>query len=188
MSVMKTIMKKPSGKQTITRPAYPDAVPFPAGIWGVRCVPGPAWANSPRGATWGTVLSPSSVVHDWCAGTAGDENVGGRCVGLLTGEGNHRLGGWFLSRSAAVTWDGFEGVWFYKCGDDGEYDLKWHVPANFVFDSTAYFEVEMEYRNHLQKFYPVAAQHVVACELTRMCSGLRQLLDGANVHDVERTL
>eukprot|EP00972_Heterocapsa_arctica_P034025 5008556-Heterocapsa_arctica.AAC.1 len=46
------------------RPAVSQPVPLVAGIWGVRCLPGPAWENAPRGATWGTVLNPSTVVHD----------------------------------------------------------------------------------------------------------------------------
>jgi hypothetical protein len=187
MAVMKYITKNPRAKTT-PRPAVHQPVPLVAGTWGVRCLPGPAWENAPQGATWGTVLNPSTVVHDWCAGTAGDDYVGGLCADLPPGAGTHRLGGWFPSRSAAVAWDGFEGVWFHKCGDDGQYDLKWYVPKNFVFDRTAYLDLEMEYNNHLRTLYPDAVQHVVACERVKMCSGLRQLLRGDNINDVERAI
>ena len=92
MVVMKYITKNPRAKTT-PRPAVHQPVPLVAGIWGVRCLPGPAWENAPQGATWGTVLNPSTVVHDWCAGTAGDHYVGGLCADLPPGAGTHRLGG-----------------------------------------------------------------------------------------------
>eukprot|EP00972_Heterocapsa_arctica_P069775 10308591-Heterocapsa_arctica.AAC.1 len=62
MPVRRSIIKKPSAIATPS-PTLPPCwgwsgikkpVPLIAGIWGVRCLPGPAWENAPRGATWGT--------------------------------------------------------------------------------------------------------------------------------------
>ena len=124
--------------------------PLPAGIWNVRCCPGPDYNGCPRDVEWGTVLDPVSVVNDWCAGTAGASSVGGPCPRLSTEEGAHLLGGWFLSRSAAVQWDGCDEVYFYRCGDKKRYDLSWQRPDDFIFDADAYYDAEKA-RDNLNK-------------------------------------
>ena len=122
--------------------AFDVLAPLPAGIWNVRCCPGPDYNGCPRDVEWGTVLDPVSVVKDWCAGTAGASPVGGPCPGLTTEQVSHFVGGWFLSRSAAVQWDGLDEVYFYRCGDNNLYDLAWQRPDDFIFNVAAYDEAE----------------------------------------------
>ena len=102
--------------------------PLPAGVWDVRVVPGRDWdfdLTQVGAHGVGTVLDPSTAVVEWCAGVAGRARVGGPCVDCPV----HDLGGWFLSRSAVVQWDGDENFYYYKAGDNGLYDLAWAVPS-----------------------------------------------------------
>lgn len=159
--------------------------PLPAGVWNVRCCPGPHWDASPEGAQWGTVLSPATVVSDWCmcAAEAG-ASLGAPCPALPNDAGSHYLGGWWLSRSAVVKWDGVDDVYYYRCGDDQIYDLAWAVPDGYQFDAMGYICVERIYEDHLMAHHPLAMRHVIGCERGIACNGLLRLLQGKSPREV----
>ena len=178
--------------RSIATPAQPQpqptVVPLPAGVWGVRCVPGPDWSYFPHKHTVGTVLNPEPFLAEWCAGTAGTDCVGGTCSHSGCG---HQLGGWFVGRSAAVLWDDAndaDDVCFYKCGDAGEYDLAWAPPDDFAFNCNEYVRVEAAFHRHCQSVWPRSASHVIQCETGLRCRGLARMLAGEDVRDVVRAL
>jgi hypothetical protein len=170
--------------------AIPDAVlivadrhlsHLPAGVWGVRCCLGPRNSGgAPINALWGTVLNPGLpwIVDEWCNLAASHEIADGRCPFVTRGVGPHDLGGWFIGRSAAVQWDGSDQVYFYKCGDEREYDLAWYVPDAMEFDTSVYLDVEMIFREYLAHHHPRAVEHIMECERHHRCGGLSRLLRG----------
>jgi hypothetical protein len=174
--------------RSIAAPAQPQpqptVVPLPAGVWGVRCVPGPDWSDFPLTRTVGTVLNPEAVLAEWCDGAAGKHHVGGTCRHSAA----HQLGGWFIGRSAAVLWDGDDEVYFHKCGDGGEYDLAWAPPDDFVFNVNGYARVEAAFHRYCQSVAPRSASHIIQCETRLRCRGLARMLAGEDARDVVRTL
>lgn len=110
--------------------------------------------------------------------------MGGPCQEVPEGSGCHFLGGWWLSRSAVVKWDGIEGLYFYRCGDEHEYQLAWSVPDEIEFDRPAYAHAATVFSDHLEAHHGDAAQHIVACERVLACRGLERLLLGVGVHEV----
>jgi hypothetical protein len=155
--------------------------PLPAGVWDVRCCLGPDnSAGYPDNVQWGTVLNPGMqwIVKEWCSVAASPMFAGGRCPFATGMTGPHDLGGWFIGRSAAVKWDGHDQVFFYKCGDHGEYDLDWYVPDAMVFDTSVYFDTEKIFQEYLAKNHPRAGEHIMKCERHHRCVGLSRLLRG----------
>ena len=105
--------------------------PCPPWAYGAIVAPGPSWLSSGFGSqnqrkvggqdafVFGTMLEPSeATLIAWA-----DEVV------LSIREGYNPLGAWAPHRSGEIRWglrDGSddESVWYYKCGDDGYYDLQ----------------------------------------------------------------
>ena len=94
------------------------------------------------------------------------------------------MGGWWLSRSAVVKWDGLDGVYYYRCGDDQMYDLAWAVPDGYQFDAVGCISVERIYEDHLMMHHPLATRHVIGCERGIACDGLLRLLQGKGPREV----
>lgn len=160
--------------------ALPRWIPLPAGVWGVRCVTGPDWSDFPHTCTVGTVLNPEHFLKLWCEGVTGENlDIGGPCSRLAS----HHLGGWFIGRSAAVRWDDSDEVLFHRCGDDGQYDLAFHVNEDFGFDVAEYLRVEAAFHAQCRRMAPRTSSHIIHCETRRRCHGLARLLAGDDVRD-----
>ena len=174
--------------RSIATPAQPQlqptVVPLPAGIWGVRCVPGPDWSDFPHTHTVGTVLNPEPFLAEWCLGTIGKNYVGGPCSRSAV----HHLGGWFVGRSAAVLWDDSDEVLSHKCGDRGEYDLAFNVSDYFDFNIDEYLRVEAAFHAQCRGVAAHSASHIIQCETRLRCSGLARMLAGEDARNVVRTL
>ena len=162
-------------------------VPLPAGIWGVKVQPGPDWEGA--GFTFvapaGTVMHPATVVDEWCAGAAGEIDVGLPCDVCES----HLLGGWYVGRSAAVKWDGDDRVFYYRAGDDGFYDLAWIIPDGYEFDAASYLQAEDTYYDYMtRRYHERTALQAARCERQRRCPLLQKMLDGDDVRTVTRGL
>lgn len=88
-----------------------------AGMYNVVVVTGPSWDFGDQDKGTGLVLElDKEIVVDW-AKQMWQEII----------EGRHGHGTWSPTRSAAVRWSGIkrakENVFYYKCGDGGQYDL-----------------------------------------------------------------
>lgn len=163
-------------------PRTSPLVPLPAGVWGVKVQPGPGFGDSyhTHVANTGTVLHPDWVMEDWCGGTIGEIDVGQSCDECES----HMLGGWYVGRSVAVTWDGDDRVFYYQAGDGGTYDLAWIVPDGFEFDARAYMQVENAYFLYMMTRWPSRALQVAVCERRLRCSMLQRMLNGEDVRTV----
>ena len=110
-------------------------LPLPAGVYGVRVLPGPHWlASGFHGDNEGTfgVVRPAIYpeLRQWAGEAFGSGGTRFKpCPHCLKNHrANHQVGGWHPLRSAVVEWQLPAGaqVRFYKAGDDGEYDLYFH--------------------------------------------------------------
>ena len=106
--------------------------PLPAGVYGVRALPGPHWLSSgfagQNERSFGWVRpATSQILHQWAEEAWHSEN--NPCPHCRSH--NHQLGSWHPSRSAVVEWQipGGVQVGYYKAGDEGDYDLYYH-PAD----------------------------------------------------------
>ena len=85
------------------------------GVYGIKVQPGPSWDFLDENKGEGTVVHLSDdILQDWAKEVC-SENL----------QGKRGTGGWSPTRSAAVHWSGakHETIHYYKCGDDGLYDL-----------------------------------------------------------------
>ena len=154
----------------------------------MRCVTGPDWSDFPHTCTVGTVLNPEQFLNQWCEGVTGENNDFGaleapRGLGACRRLASHYLGGWFIGRSAAVRWDGSDEVLFHRCGDDGQYDLAFHVNEDFDFNAAEYLRVEAAFHAQCRSMAPRIAPHIMQCETRRRCHGLARRLAGDDVCD-----
>ena len=163
----------------------PQWIPLPAGVWGVRCVTGPDWSDFRHTCTVGTVLNPGQFLNQWCEGVTGEDNDFG-ALGAPRGcrrLASHYLGGWFIGRSAAVRWDDSDEVLFHRCGNDGQYDLAFHVNGDFDVNVAGYLRVEAAFHAQCRRMAPRIASHIMQRETRRRCHGLARLLAGDDVRD-----
>lgn len=95
------------------------------GVYNVQASAGPSWdfGDQDKGGEGTVVHLSANICKDW-ATQLWDEILAG-------GSGN---GTWSPTRSCAVQWPSAPDLYYYKCGDEGNYDLKCTVQGQFQVD------------------------------------------------------
>ena len=174
-------------------------LPLPAGVYGVRVLPGPHWLSSGFGGdnegSFGVVRPPTPIeLAQWAAAVGGGDGWNNPCPHCAEDiRLYHQLGGWHPSRSAVVDWQipGGSFAAFYKAGDDGDYDLYFH-PEDLVLPGAGYDPVTL-YTSCADFNFAVftvsgsleRARTISECEADRHVDpALRELGEGASVQSV----
>ena len=179
-----------------------ELLPLPAGVYGVRVLPGPHWLSSGfAGDSEGSfgVVRPAtaSELQQWAgdAWDGGGDNPCPHCPRHC--RAHHNVGGWHPVRSAAVDWLIPEGGFaaFYKAGDEGDYDLYFH-PGDLAFPGAG-FDAEALGRScdEFERFYaalsgdPELGQRISGCEAVNLADrALRWLGSGASLQEVGESI
>ena len=168
--------------------------PLPAGVYGVRVLPGPHWLSSgfagQNERSFGWVRPAGELTLQSWAGDAWEiGNLECPHCGCLY----HQLGGWHPSRSAVVEWQIPSGVVisYYKAGDEGDYDLYYH-PEDLElpgagFDTEALRRACASFEEWHAGFSgsPELSRAISCCEACHHSDpALRQLASGASLQEV----
>ena len=158
----------------------PGAFPLLAGIYGVRVQRGPSWdyGDQDGGAgAWGTVVKPDAATMETWADGLIDPGMGAPCRCFP----RHYKGGWHIGRSCQVRWDSGS-TFFYKCGDDGHYDLVFFPNVKMFFDTAAFAGVSSMFESIMIRKYRAEMMMLDACEELARDPGLVFMLRGMSPH------
>ena len=109
-----------------------ELLPLPAGVYGVRVLPGPHWLCSGFGeineGSFGVVRQATrGELQEWAVVARRPGGQHFSCPHCTLASRRHNLGGWHPMRSAVVEWQAhIAETYYYKAGDEGEYDLYFH--------------------------------------------------------------
>ena len=188
-----------------TEPSQPDedlpcdphiarrCLPVPAGMTGLHVYPGRTWdCHNQNGGQRG-LLQPITLgtTNDW-ARLMQTGDCGQKCPSILC-RPSHHTGGWWTSRSVVATWGMSTQAYFYKAGDEADYDLMWDPESpedhDAEFDGPAYLLAQnLSTAALVTHFNAQTARAIENCENRIMDYGLSQLLLGFELKAVCRTL